>query len=196
MIAAHQIAFGKAAWKRLPYDAEMEYLESTGTQWIDTGVKGDEDTRVEICFSISSLYSKAYSSIFGYYGTNTDSISIFGGGTTRFGSQSTSFSTPTTNAIYQIAIDKNGFTVNGTTTPWSQTAQFETAGNLVAFGRNSTTYGYFSGLYYSLKIYKSGILVRDFIPVRKGNIGYMYDRVSGQLFGNAGTGEFVLGSDI
>lgn len=26
------------AGKRLPYDAEVEYLESTGTQWIDTGV--------------------------------------------------------------------------------------------------------------------------------------------------------------
>ena len=37
MIAARQIAFGKAAGKRLPYDAEVEYLESTGTQYIDTG---------------------------------------------------------------------------------------------------------------------------------------------------------------
>jgi hypothetical protein len=26
------------AGKRLPYDAEVEYLESTGTQWVDTGV--------------------------------------------------------------------------------------------------------------------------------------------------------------
>lgn len=24
--------------KPLPYDAELEYLESTGTQWIDTGI--------------------------------------------------------------------------------------------------------------------------------------------------------------
>ena len=31
-----------AAWggKSLKYDAEVEYLESTGTQWIDTGVNG------------------------------------------------------------------------------------------------------------------------------------------------------------
>ena len=28
-----------AAWsgKQLPYDAEVEYLESSGTQWINTG---------------------------------------------------------------------------------------------------------------------------------------------------------------
>lgn len=31
---------GLMAGKRLPYDAEVEYLESTGTQWIDTGVQG------------------------------------------------------------------------------------------------------------------------------------------------------------
>lgn len=26
-------------------------------------------------------------------------------------------------------------------------------------------------------------------------IGYMYDKVSGQLFGNQGTGNFILGAD-
>ena len=38
--------------------------------------------------------------------------------------------------------------------------------------------------------------VLDLIPVRKGNIGYMYDRVSGQLFGNQGTGAFIIGNDV
>jgi hypothetical protein len=33
------------------------------------------------------------------------------------------------------------------------------------------------------------------IPVRIGTTGYMYDRVSGQLFGNAGTDDFILGND-
>ena len=53
---------------------------------------------------------------------------------------------------------------------------------------------------YSMQIYDKGVsadgtLVRDFIPVRVGDVGYMYDRVSGQLFGNAGTGEFIIGPD-
>jgi hypothetical protein len=46
------------------------------------------------------------------------------------------------------------------------------------------------------KIWDNGVLVRDFIPVRKGTVGYLYDRVSGKLFGNAGTGDFVLGPDV
>ena len=34
------------------------------------------------------------------------------------------------------------------------------------------------------------------IPVRKDGVGYMYDKISGQLFGNAaGTGAFVIGPD-
>lgn len=52
------------------------------------------------------------------------------------------------------------------------------------------------GRIYYMKIYENSVLIRDFIPVRKDGIGYMYDRVSGQLFGNAGTGSFILGPDI
>lgn len=53
----------------------------------------------------------------------------------------------------------------------------------------------------SIRIWKFSIihssnLVRDFIPVRVGNVGYMYDKVSGQLFGNSGTGDFILGPDV
>lgn len=52
----------------------------------------------------------------------------------------------------------------------------------------------------SIRMWKFSIihgsnLVRDYIPVRVGQVGYMYDKVSGQLFGNAGTGNFTLGSD-
>jgi hypothetical protein len=40
-----------------------------------------------------------------------------------------------------------------------------------------------------------GVLTEHFIPVRVGTTGYMYDKVSGQLFGNVGTGDFILGAD-
>ena len=39
-------------------------------------------------------------------------------------------------------------------------------------------------------------IVLDLIPVRVGNVGHMYDRVSGKLFGNAGTGDFAVGDDV
>jgi hypothetical protein len=60
---------------------------------------------------------------------------------------------------------------------------------------NSTLYSSCPIELYYCKLFKDDILVRDFIPVRVGNVGYMYDKVSKQLFGNQGTGAFILGPD-
>ena len=47
-----------------------------------------------------------------------------------------------------------------------------------------------------MKLYDSSSnLLRDLVPVRVGDVGYLYDNVSGQLFGNSGTGAFIIGPD-
>lgn len=49
---------------------------------------------------------------------------------------------------------------------------------------------------YSFKLYDGTTPIRDFIPVRKNNVGYLYDRVNGRLYGNMNTtGSFLLGPD-
>ena len=54
----------------------------------------------------------------------------------------------------------------------------------------------FVGKLYSFRIEDdNNINIIDLIPVRVGTTGYMYDRVSGQLFGNDGTGDFIVGPD-
>jgi hypothetical protein len=50
-------------------------------------------------------------------------------------------------------------------------------------------------LYYAKIRDANNVMVRDFIPVRVGQVGYLYDRVSGQLFGKYGTGDFIVGPD-
>ena len=47
-------------------------------------------------------------------------------------------------------------------------------------------------------IYRRGVLIRDFRPIAIGTTGYMLDLVSGEYlpYGNKGTGNFVLGPDI
>lgn len=52
-----------------------------------------------------------------------------------------------------------------------------------------------TGRLFGVKIHDNSISA-DLIPVRVGTTGYMYDKISGQLLGNAGTGEFILGPDI
>ena len=51
-------------------------------------------------------------------------------------------------------------------------------------------------MYYFRLQAPDGSIIRDMIPVRKGNIGYMYDKVSGRIFGNANTtGYAIIGPD-
>lgn len=50
--------------------------------------------------------------------------------------------------------------------------------------------------YYVKRTNNTGEYIQNFIPVRAGNVGYMYETVSGRLFTNAGTSPFILGPDI
>lgn len=70
--------------------------------------------------------------------------------------------------------------------------------NIALFNRNVTNPAVRDiGLkIYSFQISKNGKILRDFEPVRVDNVGYMYDKVSGQLFGSIGTGQFILGTDL
>lgn len=47
-----------------------------------------------------------------------------------------------------------------------------------------------------LKIYENDVLVRDYVPVSLNGVGYMYDRINDQLYGNEGSGDFILGPEI
>jgi hypothetical protein len=93
---------------------------------------------------------------------------------------------------YTVTCWNNGITINGetfegdicTTTPYNCP--------IYAFGNPKIKVA--MRLKY-LKIYENNELVQDLIPVRKGTIGYMYDKVSGQLFENIGSGSFILGPD-
>ena len=48
-------------------------------------------------------------------------------------------------------------------------------------------------IYYCKIFDNNDNLVFDGVPVRKNGIGYMYDKVTKRLFGNNGTGNFILG---
>lgn len=66
------------------------------------------------------------------------------------------------------------------------------------FGRWNEENNYLNpnGRIFYFKWEKDGEPVLDLIPVRVGDVGYMYDTVSGKLFGNSGSGHFILGPDI
>lgn len=186
--------------KRLPYDAEVEYLESTGTQWIDTGVIVDSNN-----FVMTALFSKsssevlqvafgAMNALLGYPG-----IMINMNGGFRYGNQQIASSTGTsTNTMHTYVLSYRSLTIDGTTyAATGDVVDTPLEYSLYLFGRNNMgSLGNASSVKFaSFVVQESNILVRDFIPVRRGNVGYLYDRVSKRLFGNQGTGDFTLGPD-
>lgn len=179
--------------KRLPYDAEIEYLESTGTQYINTDIK-----------------------LFEYGGATTVEFSMDVYVNTMQARQNT-----IVNAMLErrpfpgIVIRTNGgndisCNVQGSESKIGTCGIFQHITKIanVSFEHDTPT-TIFAGLngnnvpwrYCNLKLYrlsikKDSILLFDAYPVRIEQTGYLYDKVSGQLFDNAGTGEFILGPDV
>ena len=200
-----------AAWsgKSLPYDAEVEYLESTGKEWIDTGVIPVVGYTYNIRFQSTGIVEHGY--LFGVNWKDDDGVTKFLG-LRRFQAQARfqALGFYIGNVPYEEGLDydivinggNNGtqnifklsdgrsFSINGqiTNTPTSP-MYLLAVNNLYGAAYKNKVH------LYSFSIEKSGDKIMDLIPVRKRSIGYMYDRVSGKLFGNQGTGAFIIGLD-
>jgi hypothetical protein len=185
----------------LPYDAEVEYLESTGTQYINTGIYAS-GTSTEVELDMCGKTGKAF--LFGARTAyNNKAFVIANGGTSGssydyfFFNYGNSYKTPSFPLETRMLLraTNNLYRDNGTYATISAQS-FTTAQTLLMFAANyNGTINYGHGRVYGCKIYNNGVLVRDFVPVRKRGVGYMYDFITGSLFGNQGTGSFVIGAD-
>lgn len=182
------------------YKCRVEYLESTGTQWIDTGIAPSNITPIaKLKFIPTQQYSLGNYGIFGCFGANNNRFQIFYNsiGIGTYVSKSWQV-----NTTYEVELNGKtpSATINGTveTSGYSNANGFS-SDNMYLFTRNNGNVadnGVALKLYYC-KIWNNEVLVRDFIPVLD-NSGRpaMYDQVSGQLFYNQGTGEFTYGRQI
>lgn len=201
--------------KSLPYDAEVEYLEGTGTQYIDTLFyprSNATDIAVENKFNKSVLSGDhcvlgARTGTTGdkgfklpnFYNSTLECQGVADSG--RNADQGNLTGTYSINTDYTFVAElKQGsqklYINNVLNKQLSYTNNCDAGGNLYLFAMHqSGTKWFFNGKIYYCKIWQDDVLVRDFIPVRVGQAGYMYDKVSETLFGNAGTGSFILGPD-
>ena len=72
---------------------------------------------------------------------------------------------------------------------------YDGAKGINIFGSPKLSITYFSSCKFHYLKFRGRDGLLDCIPVRVGDIGYLYDRVSGELFGNSGTGAFIVGPD-
>lgn len=202
----------RVAMKALPYDLPLEYLETgIGTSaelpYIDTGFVPNQNTSIEIMFSKTGDLSNFFlfgarpagssDREFGCMPYNNGKVDF------RFGNRSVQMQyTMALNTTYIIETNKNAFylkNVQGEVLASGRavSSTFRSLFPMHLFGSNiaDAHSGAPSCRIYSCRISDNATLVRDFIPVSKGQDGYMYDRVSGLLFGNAGGGSFILGNE-
>lgn len=192
--------------KALPYDAEVEYLESTGTQHFDLGIKPNRDFVVRVKGKVATEIGDGYCSIFGrYIGTGGKTYYVeavtYSTSYARFtgGGDGQVFGDYVVDSIkgydFDIMISATDTTVNGN--PWwhgNMGVVNDDEKTLYLFAINGRG-NKFNGLMREFNISMNGEKVFDPIFVRVGTEGCLYDRVSGQLFRNAGTGAFVVGPD-
>ena len=206
-----------AAWsgKHLPYDAEIEYLENTGNQWIKTDFIPDQDSQVELTFmNLNNDTTRTNLWVSGAF-IGDGNIKFFGTRISLSDSEIECFASPVRLHFYgkNIGIKLNAqfrdktWTISDVASDVA--SNFTCRAPLVLFGINNATtssdykvfaIGSFIGRIYSFKAWQNGTLVRDFIPVRFTNEdgeseGAMFNKASGQFFRNAGTGAFITGPD-
>ena len=185
----------------------LQYIQSSGTQYIDTGFKPNQDTRVSLDFKAAIAPSNDW--ILGSRkSTNVDSYGIMAGSSTSvtswFGTTSVSKTVSALTNIFNLDKDKEQTTIkyaDGELVTISNTpSDFECEYNLFLMNINlagSPASAVIAGRLHSCQIYDDGTMIRDFIPCQDqtGVVG-LYDLVGAQFYGNAGSGNFLPGPEI
>lgn len=181
---------------------ELEYIQSSGTQYIDTGFKPNQDTRVVTKFDMmqtDTTWRKLWGSGSGSY--NLD-FALWNSGTTKLQSYygtKTNDAVPITDMSLNVDANKNIWKYSGETITFDKN-NFTCAYSMYIFNVNKdNSPAYLPGMMklYLFKIYDNDVLVRDFIPCKNpsGTVG-LYDSVNNQFYQNAGSGTFIAGPEI
>ena len=183
---------------------QLEYIESMGTQYIDTGFKPKYNTRVVM--DVEPTMVSSWSALFGCrnQASSTASLAYLGAcpNSTQIRSDyyGNSQVANVTTVLTRFIVDKNSnvFTaLEQTITNTSSSASSQLNMLLMALNNMGRPYYYLKGKLYSCKIYDNGTLVRDFIPCKNpSDIIGLYDLVYTTFYPNAGTGTFIAGPEI
>lgn len=185
---------------------KLDYIQSSGTQYIDTGLTSSVATRnlrmvvdmanpspsgYQVC-GVAGLYG-AYVGLNGtaiYYGIGTGNLNT---GVSVTSGHRIKYDLDVLNSRYEVTdIDTNTTLVDISVARSSATQTGSYPYTLI--GYNGTTP--FSARLYSSQFYINGDLVRDYIPVVRqsdGAIG-MLDLCEMKFYGNSGTGTFTGGT--
>lgn len=197
--------------KSLPYDAEVEWISNEGTSYIDTLYKPSNNSKYEIVFK--NVGGKTSQAVFGsrdnYTTKNTSLwVDVDSVGLVRVtkGTRSNWYgfdrSIATIGKRIHFTMDKTIATmvVDNNTYTWTYpNTAFQSDYNIFIFTQNNGGAIQSGWSAYveieSFKIWENNDIVRDYIPVRIGQVGYLYDKVTKKLFGDVREIGFSIGRD-
>ena len=196
----------QGTYENNPEYTDLEYIESTGLEYIDTMIKGTNLTSIEIKF-YNEYSSSVENCILGsriFPGTNGLMLGFYQGGWCCYGNNQSTIMNML-NKLNIVKLDKGNvyyydssnsdFVLNKT----FSIDKFTTPSNIILFGeRRSNDVSMLSKIrLYYCKIYENDKLIRDLIPVKDitGTV-CLYDKVNKTFLYNAGTGNFIAGGVI
>ena len=195
----------------------VEYLESTGTQYMNLGFKRDDvpNITIEVKFTHcpyldNYVYDRGLMGWCEGSNGNATGLKVAQDGIWLRDARN-SAGTIVINATPPVDIEAtlsyNGSVVNGIVISDYRMSLSYSALNypfgLWCFSSSvdcepkgaGTNRGIGKGRCHYLRVFSGDSLVHDFRPVRIGSTGYMLDLITGELIGNAGTGDFLIGRD-
>ena len=166
-----------------------DYIQFTDGQFVDTGIIGNQDTRIQATFTWENstqrhLYGCASSD-------NTASITSYMNGAWRFGSKSSNKTISSKHSMvpYTSCVDKTTISVSGSVYSLSGVNNFETVGTLLLGGARDSdgtlpSVG-ITGKVFRFRIWQNDEEVLNLFPVVDGDGNYFfYDSITGEFFGS------------
>lgn len=171
----------------------VEYIESTGTQYIDTGLTMEKSTTMRMEISAQLTSNGNWAGVNGYmqhqaslgggskglfvvdYNGNTHIENVYFNNTLKYTQDWTSAYSGAKNKVAVIGMG------NAENTWWTN----------ISANRYAQV-----GKWYYIKVYRSGTLVRDYVPCVRNSDGVagLYDKVENKFYTNSGTGSFGSGA--
>lgn len=181
----------------------VEYIQSNGAEYIDTGFVPNHDTRLvmRVYFPLTGinmfLYGARLNSSSRSFCFSTYTSNVY---RTHYNTAFLDFD-PSIAYTEPFTVDKNKNVtkLNDTHTVKHSYVEFDCPCSLTlcALNENGIVKNFSSAKCYSAKIYDKGTLVRDYVPcIDPNNAVGLFDRVNGVFYGNEGTGSFVAGPAI
>lgn len=176
----------------------LEYIQSSGTQYIDTGFKPNQDTRLVMDAQITDSATRHLFGARTSASSNMFFAACLSANTVRadFGTKQNTHTVPSVLDRMTWDVSKTGCTIGDTSSTFTaETFSPNVTMALFASNTNGTivvdTYKAKMKLF-ACQIYDNGVLVRDFVPVKNSNgDAGLFDRIGLKFYGNAGSGAFT-----